>query len=160
MNLFREEALEAGYILNILYNLDKLTEMKEEQASAESEAIEDCFMNSFWEEVNKFHVEEPKEVTTPDANGEVTERSASGESSSIDDECNQSMKSNALRTSDGTESLLFNEMMSGMDALLSMAFEEYATNTKVENSCVSEDEEDAIFEINENPKNCHNLYKK
>ncbi|XP_031634279.1 gamma-tubulin complex component 5-like isoform X2 [Contarinia nasturtii] len=141
VSLFCEESLEAGYILNILYNLNKLSEMKGQQVNQETQDIEEVFMNNFWEEVNKFHIEEGNESDGIDTQGEeVTEQ--------IDSAASISM------TLDETEgnSLLSTELLGDMDALLSMAFEQYAANTTTQH--------ESAVDINEEPNNCYKLYEK
>lgn len=147
VNLFRAESLEAGYILNILYNLDKLTEMKGQQSHEELQDIGVVFMNSFWEEVNKFHVEDCDENDEDSAQAE----NSSGEAQSVATTPNLSLD---LINSDGREdtSLLSNDLMGEMDALLSMAFEQYATETT--------HQIDPVVEIEEESFNCHQLYEK
>lgn len=55
IQLLSGESIEAGYILNILYNLDKLSEMKEQQFdSLQTGEFCEIFNGSFWTEVNKF----------------------------------------------------------------------------------------------------------
>lgn len=66
--------------MNILYNLNKLTEMKGEQIN-EIQDIEVVFMNSFWEEVNKFHIEELNAIETQ--TNELEERAESAVSNSV-----------------------------------------------------------------------------
>lgn len=148
VNLFRAESLEAGYILNILYNLDKLTELKGEQSNDESQNIEEEFMNSFWEEVNKFRVDNSE--GNDEDSGQVENPSA--EISSVAHTPN--ILSLDLSQSDGREesSMLSNELMGEMDALLSMAFEQYATDTT--------HQIDPVTDIDEEPFNCHRLYER
>lgn len=148
VNLFRAESLEAGYILNILYNLDKLTEMKGQQSNDESQNIEEVFMNSFWEEINKFRVDES------DGNDEDIAQigNPSGEISSVTHTPN--ILSLDLSHSEGREesSMLSNDLMGEMDALLSMAFEQYATDTT--------HQIDTVADIDEESFNCHKLYER
>lgn len=177
MSLFREEGMEAGYILNILYNLDKLSEMKAQQTNVDCQDIEEAFMNSFWEEINKFHAIEPLEGVI----GAIEHIDLSGCAANVQNNAkdengvnivkpNQPEKWNATKSSDEEETLLSKELMGGMDALLAMVFDQYASNTKVESaiagsstvggSCEDGKAEDSLFEIDENPTNCYNLYKR
>lgn len=112
INLFRNESLEAGYILNILYNLDKMTEMKMEDQQLNDETslpsnIEQLFMNSFWEAINKFQIHKTSVEIDVQANTTTNE-------------------SVAIKEDLDTE----------MDALLSMAFSQCTIHqeTKLENS--------------------------
>lgn len=139
VNLFRAESLEAGYILNILYNLDKLTEMKGQQSSAESQDIEEVFMNSFWKEVNKFHIEETDEDAV------LVEKSESIAPTSLSLDLSHNDESEG-------RSLLSTDLMGEMDALLSMAFEQCATYETNNLDTVVENEEEA--------NNCYKVFEK
>lgn len=105
VNLFRDQSLDAGYILNILYSLNKLTEMKakEQQLNSESQDIEAEFMQKFWKEAEKFNIENSTE--SKDTNIQAD--------SIMDEE-------------DGAASIF----SGNMDALLSMAFDSYTSNIK------------------------------
>lgn len=92
--------------------MDKLTEMKakEQQLNGDSQDIEKEFMQSFWEEINKFHMD----------------------SAANQDETNENQPStepihNANKVDDLNS--LFNDFSGNMDALLSMAFDSYTTIT-------------------------------
>lgn len=119
--------------------------MKGQQSNGESRDIEEVFMNSFWEEVNKFHIED-----------DVDEESVSVERSRQDTDSVMGTPSLSLdfSQSDTREerSLLSSDLMGEMDALLSMAFEQYATDTTQTVDPVAEIEEESI--------NCHRLYEK
>lgn len=131
VGLFRDQSLDAGYILNILYSLHKLTEMraKEQQLNGESLDIEEEFMQSFWKEVNKFDM----------GNAAVNETNEKiGVESNVD--CNKEDDSSSL----------FNEFSGNMDALLSMAIDSYTSN--IENS--TKDNTSTA----ENSINCYEIY--
>lgn len=106
VNLFRNESLEAGYILNILYNLDKMMEMKkaERESGNASFDIGKSFMSSFWEEIEKFRIENPTQNQA--SNNENTESSAEG---NPPEEPNEDIHNQC-------------EELNEMDALLSIAF--------------------------------------
>lgn len=55
IKLLRTESIEMGYIMNILYNLGKLTEMKE-VSHLQYEELSERFMANLWQELNKFRV--------------------------------------------------------------------------------------------------------
>lgn len=131
VNLFRDQSLDAGYILNILHSLDKLTEMKakEQQLNGESQNIIDEFMQSFWKDINKFVVEGSANIyETNDKTG--IEPVVGG------------------REEADSSSPFFHR--GNMDALLSMAFDSYTSdikkNTK-DNSLIAE-----------NSINCYEVY--
>lgn len=113
--LLRDESLEAGYILNILYSLDKLSEMKGKQSNCDSQDMEILFMNSFWEEINKFEIREPIES---EANLSASIRICQADYR-VQDDC----------------SVLCSEASGEMDTLLSMAFDQYASNSKANAIC-------------------------
>lgn len=111
IKLFRAESLEAGYILDILYNLDKVHDMKSEQPADHLQEIEIDFMKSFWEEISKFKIEEPTEegaCALPKNAAEI--------------------KPIQIEKQHDTNFLL-QDLTGESDALLSMAFEEYVSNT-------------------------------
>lgn len=111
IKLFRAESLEAGYILDILYNLDKLHDMKSEQPVDHLQEIETDFMTIFWEEISKFKTEEPTEE------GACALPKDAEESKSIQFEKQHDTN------------FLLQDLTGESDALLSMAFEEYVSNT-------------------------------
>lgn len=53
IKLLRTESIEMGYITNILYNLGKITEMKE-VSQLKYEELSEQFMANLWQELNKF----------------------------------------------------------------------------------------------------------
>lgn len=126
IKLFRDESLEAGYILNILYNLDKLTEMKAEQSIDTFKDIEKEFMNSFWEEIEKFKSVEPEEeegaCALPDKTGESTSAKPKGDENNF----------------------LLQDLTGEADALLSMAFAQYASHAEGITDDSSNGEDDLI----------------
>lgn len=128
INLFCDQSLDAGYILNILYSLDKLAEMKqkEQQLNGEFQDIEKVFIRSFWDEINKFDVESSPKQSKIHAN--------------ID----------ADTILDGTKAYdldsNFSDFSGNMDALLSMAFDSYSSIAK-SNSLAAE-----------NSINCYEVY--
>lgn len=150
VQLFRNEALEAGYILNILYNLDKLTEMKGQQSNTESQDIEHVFMDTFWNEINKFRIKESDEGVTESFDTSKTPENIDSQPDSV--------SVFVPKTSDQRDSLLPN-LLGEMDALLSMGLEQYASSTRDEGAIDSE-EDDKILGLDDDPSNCYNLYEK
>lgn len=128
IKLFRAESLEAGYILDILYNLDKVHDMKSEQPADHLQEIEIDFMKSFWEEISKFKIEEP------------TEEGACALPKNAEE-----IKPIQIEKQHDTNFLL-QDLTGESDALLSMAFEEYVSNTNdieqhdILNSPIDDDE--------------------
>lgn len=55
IKLLRSESIEMGYIMNILYNLGKITEMKE-FSHLQYEELSEQFMANVWQELNKFRL--------------------------------------------------------------------------------------------------------
>lgn len=133
ISLFRNESLEAGYILNILYNLDKLTEMKVngQQLSGETSDVEELFMKSFWDEIKKFQIK-----TQPEA----------------DEIGAQAMSSPTNVEEVSIVEDLSTEMSSEMDALLSMAFNQCSMNT--ESQVDDRETSDPL------PTDCFNCYER
>lgn len=120
--------------------------MKGQQSNGESRDVEEVFMNSFWEEVNKFRVEESDD---DDESGQIeTPRLEAG---SVVETPNFSLD---LSRNDEVEekSFLSGDMMGEMDALLSMAFEQYVTDTTQDSG--------PVIEIDEESTNCHRFYEK
>lgn len=127
IKLFRAESLEAGYILNILYNLDKLTDMKAEQSADDCREIETVFMKSFWEEISKFQSEvrdDDEAILLPEKTGEIV----------------------PVKVEDNN--FLLQDLTGESDALLSMAFAQYVSDTNVivdrETTNKTESDEDLI----------------
>lgn len=55
ITLFSQESLEAGYLLNILYNLDKLTDMKQQLSlNEDSNSLYEAFLGDVLKELAKF----------------------------------------------------------------------------------------------------------
>lgn len=135
VNLFRDQSLDAGYILNILYSLDKLTEMKatEQQLNGESQNIEEEFMQNFWKEVSKFDVKNSAEIVETNAQT-VGESNIDG---------NQEDDLNSMS----------NDFGGNLDALLSMAFDSYTSNIKNSTTCSS------MIAV-EHSFNCYEIYTK
>lgn len=135
IHIFRDESLEAGYILNILYCLDKLTEMKTkgQQLNTESRGIEEVFMKSFWEEVEKFRMDKHIE------SDEISTHVISNEKDApiIEDD----------------RSLLSNDLSGDMDALLSMAFDQLETTT---NNC--KDDDSSL--VDQQPLGCYEVFQR
>lgn len=131
VNLFRDESLEAGYILNILYNLDKLTEMKlnGHQLNGEPLDIEELFMRRFWAEIEKFHVKsEPNKIET------------------------QSEIANVDENHEEDDISLSIDLSGKIDALLSMAFDEYTTNINTPS--------EETPSTTEHTTDCYKIYKR
>lgn len=120
VNLFHDLSLDAGYILSILYNLDKLSEMKskeEQQSSGESQDIEQEFMQKFWKEISKFDVDHSAESI--ETNAQTVELQ------NVDGNVEEDVKS------------MSNDFGSNLDTLLSMAFDSYTSNIKNGTKCDS-----------------------
>lgn len=119
ITLIREEALEAGYILNILYSLDKLSDMKTQQSVDDFEDIEEMFMKSFWEEISKFKTEKFDEDVA----------------CALPKEKPKQIDSIKVEKPE-THNFLLEDLTGEADALLSMAFDEYMsiTNGVAENT--------------------------
>lgn len=126
-----------------------MTEMKGHQSIGESNEIEEVFMNSFWEEVNKFHVEESDENDEKGVLVEKPRQAPVSVSTTPTSNLNLDLSNNDEREEN---SLLSTDLMGEMDALLSMAFEQYATDTT--------HHIDTVVEIDEESNNCHKLYEK
>lgn len=62
IKLLRTESIEMGYIMDILYNLGKITEMKE-VSHLQYEELSERFMANLWQELNKFRVTSEKPET-------------------------------------------------------------------------------------------------
>lgn len=133
VNLFRDQSLDAGYILNILYSLDKLTEMKakEQQLNGESQNIEEEFMQNFWKEVSKFDMTDSTEIIETNAQSKVGESNVDG---------NKEDNLNSIS----------NDFGGNLDALLSMAFDSYTPNIQNTTKCNSL--------IAEHSFNCYEIY--
>lgn len=115
VNLFRDLSLDAGYILNILYSLDKLSEMKanEQQTNGESQDIEQEFMQKFWMEASKFDVRNSTESI------ETNVQTAVDVPSIVDgDDIEEDLNS------------IPNNFGSNLDTLLSMAFDSYSSKIR------------------------------
>lgn len=132
--LFRDLSLNAGYILNILYNLDKLSEMKakEHQSNGPTQNIEQEFIQKFWNDVSKFSIESEVE--------------------SIETVASQTCGTPNVDDFDAGEdsSVISNNFGSNLDTLLSMAFDSYTSNIKSGTNC------DAS--IDEHSFNCYEIY--
>lgn len=115
--------------------------MKGEQLIYQSQDMEEVFMKSFWEEVNKFHVNEFDENDEDGA--QAKEVNCLTPSISLNTSVNDETNSN---------SLVSTELLGDMDALLSIAFEQYVTNTT--------NYQDTTTEIDEDPNNCYKLYER
>lgn len=133
VSLFRDLSLDAGYILDILYNLDKLSEMKakEQQSNGPSQDIEREFMQKFWKDVSKFSVEDTAENIQSDAPRSI-------DTPNIDIHVDKD--SNAIS----------NDFGSNLDTLLSMAFDSYSSNIKGGTKCDTS--------IVEHSFNCYEIY--
>lgn len=111
--------------------------MKGQQSSAESQSIEEVFMNSFWEEINKFHINElDEEAVTVENSDSVVPTSLSLDLSQNDES--------------ESRSLLSSDLIGEMDALLSMAFEQCDTTNHI----------DTVVEIDLEPTNCFKVFEK
>lgn len=137
ITLLRDEALEAGYILNILHNLDKLTEMKGRQSADETQNIEDVFMNTFLEEISQFHIDGAME----------TEVRVEPLKPAI-----------CITAPTGEHASLVNKELSGdADALLSMAFEQFISHSDEDGeNCQQQN----VKEHAEGANNCYELFKR
>lgn len=119
VNLFRDLSLDAGYILNILYNLDKLSEMKakEQKLNGPSQNIEQEFMQKFWKDVGKFsikrRVESIETITSQICDTPNVDDVDVGEDPSVNS----------------------NDFGSNLDTLLSMAFDAYTSTIKSGAKC-------------------------
>lgn len=133
VSLFRDLSLDAGYILNILYSLDKLSEMKakEQQSNGPPQDIEQEFMQKFWKDISKFSIENAAESI--EANAPQT-----GDAQNIDGHVAED------------SSAISNDFGSNLDTLLSMAFESYTSNIKGGTKC-----DTAIVE---HSFNCYDIY--
>lgn len=132
VSLFRDLSLDAGYILNILYNLDKLSEMKakEQQSNGPSQNIEQEFMQNFWKDVSKFSIDNEVESI------ETIASHTCGIPNVDDFDVENS-------------SVISNDFGSNLDTLLSMVFDSYTSNIKSGTKC------DASIE--ENSFNCYDI---
>lgn len=137
INLFRAESLEAGYILNILYNLDKMSDMKSEQSIDDLGDIETAFMNSFWEEIQKFR-NEPEEGACAIPENAAKEIKPPKCEKQVDN------------------SFLLQDLIGESDALLSMAFEQYISNT----NDIAEQQAELSSDYVDDPINCHKIAKR
>lgn len=98
IKLIRNQSMEAGYIMNILYNLGKLSEMKE-VSQHEYEDLGELFMRNVFLELNKFRT------------------NASGESRVTENKAQIGADRNDF----------YQELTSEADSLLCMVFEQYMT---------------------------------
>lgn len=114
-----------------------------------SHDIERIFMNNFWEEIEKFYIDE----TDEDAKICDETRKGSSDETKEQTELLVSM-SNDANVADN-QSLVLTDLLGEMDALLSMAFEKYATNTTT-----THDDNRRSVEDNEEPIDCYKLYEK
>lgn len=132
VNLFRDLSLDAGYILNILYNLDKLSEMKatEQHSNGESQDIEQEFMQKFWSEASKFAM--PHSVESIETNAATVDVRNVGGNAEED------------LTS------ISHDFGSNLDTLLSMAFDSYTSNIENGTKCNSSTGADSF--------NCYETY--
>lgn len=138
VSLFRDESLEAGYILNILYNLDKISDMKmeERQLNNDTTDMEELFMMSFWEEIQKFRIER------------------TGQDDQIDETKSESIIEHQLPTTTSEPKSIQSDEFSEMDTLLSMAF----------NQCIAIEETNDSHSTcslsDQPPTNCFDIYER
>lgn len=135
VTLLRDESLEAGYILNILYSLDKLPEMKGQHSNCESQDMEILFMRNFWEEINKFQIREALEIESEENVPAASMKPSDEVDGGQEDDC----------------SVLCSDTNGQMDTLLSMVFDQYASSTK--SYPISKPPDDVSMD-------CYRLYKK
>lgn len=83
LQLLREQSLEARYILKILYNLDKLTDMKQQLTYIKhSDELYKAFLSHIFKELSKFNkmyvkVNDDADIVTTSETSEIAEENSS-----------------------------------------------------------------------------------
>lgn len=117
LRLMSKQSLEAGYIINILYNLDKLSDMRLYQIVDDSNNFYGSFLSNVFHELEKFDkrlVVIGDEYDTRERVGESEETDATGEQATAP----TASKAEAFRFDFGID----------CNPLLAMVFEQYAEN--------------------------------
>lgn len=131
IKLLRKKSMDTGYIMNILYDLGKINEMKGASQSEDND-LSEVFLNKFWCELNKFRKSPNDDFARQD--------------SGIEDAQNVEPDAGA----DGVD--YFQELTSEADSLLAMVYQQYVNA----NQDVNEENDD----IENDPWSSYQIFKR
>lgn len=157
LQLLSDKSIEAGYILNILYNLDKLNEMKEQQSADDAIFAGDLceiFMNDFWCEINKFDKRLiPSEDEYDDDEGAVVDQDLNSSNNMDLSSTESEFVSVSEKNSNADAMDSMNQWIGDMDdsnPLLSMIFE----------NCIIKDTDSDNVPISKENNSSYDIYKR